>query len=1149
MNCTYFKVDGRPIINLFKSIITEDRLEKCTSKISESGQKDFPEIPVCFSIFAYEGLGKSFFLNRILGFNVLPSEKSGDRQSTDHVTPFPVEVCYSEHPYFEVVSCDDSRSTSEILPPEEPVAASASGVATSTDFLVTTANTYREHVMKIGKDADGDNTFLRVKIGWPSLTLKANNMSIIDLPGYDQSKEVKTKRRNERTSKALKKIDVLGIQLGTRGKIQSGILEGLEQCNWLKDRENTSVPVLVGISFRNALMKSTLEETQRVFFASLYQFYNVQVPAGLTFYDREIDPVSDDELPLDPDAFEDLARAGNIFYISIPQMAEMPTGSHIDIMAALNTEWEMCTAAFRKHRSRTAQNMVREMCKGLKSPILEVKKKLKEYGKTVAQTDLGNAESALSLVCDTVKSEPIFSDDIRSQWTESGPATQDYINFLETFFESVLVTRINFTIVTEFWEPDGGHRNFDYKSKRKLAKDDILLLRNDRRCILRMLHLICKENLNSGQCEPLPTQLHPLREHFAKEINFKSWSSIINSMHDCARTKLDDLKDDECTGDVLKDKIEAWDEFNTSALSKKNAFVKYHDVNKFFQDLDKKFRKCTKASADADAGKTAVTRQLPSPVWSTSNKRLKMPEHPVETVQNAFKRHYIAGNDPFLKNKVRLTEISHRGSGTFTIQHTPDVNGDSTHGGTDTLLELSMGLDKGATEVKLSGPQGRLEQFQEIASKLCVEVTQGLDHRTPQIGPLYPIFITTKERSAPAKVRHDHVPNFHIKDLQKSGVNFLVVVVLDKTSSTGRTGSHLTGLSRSVVALRDQAVHVQKDRIVLVSLEDSDLGIGRIRTMIMKMAKWLELPFYFLLDDDLEFLEYKNSFHRFGKTNSARALSFMQLCMHYQLYNTSPEDPSQEIRLQTFNEMMVQFLAKEEERDLFFDTWRDLDRGLLSKDKIKETAMNVGPLLDVLRKVSIPNFSQRLKDHLHKHSKNIAELSADQQKVYKLMGKDYANIPETVVETAKIMIGVSRCGQVSTKSMRAQGLEQAIRQLCKVGGVTHGISLTRYQAVLMNASITSELQVVSDGVLFQKPKEHKEKVKLVQKLARDQTLKFTGIGKTAAQDGYKFSDSYFTRALLRIGVGGCQTWAFTHQDVLTSSAVNSTNSIVESDSE
>lgn len=370
---------------------------------------------------------------------------------------------------------------------------------------------------------------------------------------------------------------------------------------------------------------------------------------------------------------------------------------------------------------------------------------------------------------------------------------------------------------------------------------------------------------------------------------------------------------------------------------------------------------------------------------------------------------------------------------------------------------------------------------------------------------LYPIFISSVLREK----RKNFRPNIFVEDLCKNGAQiegFIVFLFIEAGHSKDRKSFEED--IKFYVDLQSKSsenseTKLKKNPVVLCLLPERNLGIGRKRKLMMLFAEYLNLPRFYICDDDIEtFYQYDQSVHTRTMVkhglNTGKALSFMSKVMDCSINETDNENNSN----QTI------------ESDIICDIICDL--GQIKK---KQDNDEIKKIISDLTKTIYENSDKlKIKKDIIRHYLN--QLKLKKIRNFEIIEK---KIEELVFKPREKTIGQIALWNLNNLFL---GKNEHLNRLQGINKATHKISKCRYQVILYNAKAISGIHHVSDKAFFERPLDQKEKIDLLKKANK----KDNEHGKRAAKLGYKFIDDAFVYYQILNGVTGCLIFYYAFKD-------------------
>ncbi|RNA42888.1 hypothetical protein BpHYR1_026925 [Brachionus plicatilis] len=383
---------------------------------------------------------------------------------------------------------------------------------------------------------------------------------------------------------------------------------------------------------------------------------------------------------------------------------------------------------------------------------------------------------------------------------------------------------------------------------------------------------------------------------------------------------------------------------------------------------------------------------------------------------------------------------------------------------------------------------------------------------------LYPIFISSRfdKLKKTENSESDFVPNIFVKDLCRTGTHiqsFMIFLFFEAGTAKNRSQfeaeiEYYTKLSLDNYS--NAQIKPEKNPIILCLLPERNLGIGRIRKLMMLFAEHLNLPRFYVCDDDIDsFYQYDQAVYRRDmvkhELNAAKAFSFMSKVMDFSINGEDMDNESSEnstndkkLRDKKIREIIC-LLGNAEEETCDEESMKILSNlnEIIDKDRLV-----LGKKKDIIR-----HYVNHLKLIRLPNIKNI------EAKIELLLFKPREKI----------------IGQIALWNMENfLGKNEILNRLQGIDKVTHKISKLRYQVVLYNTKAISGIHPVSDKAFFEEPLNEKERLCLVQK-AKNKKLNDVN-AKNSARLGYKYSDNAFIYYQILNGVTGYLVFYFAYKD-------------------
>ncbi|XP_065640648.1 uncharacterized protein LOC101240012 isoform X1 [Hydra vulgaris] len=444
--------------------------------------------------------------------------------------------------------------------------------------------------------------------------------------------------------------------------------------------------------------------------------------------------------------------------------------------------------------------------------------------------------------------------------------------------------------------------------------------------------------------------------------------------------------------------------------------------------------------------------------------------------------------------------------------------------------EIQFNLDRENKKVSVSYHNNYLdEQLKLLKDNLYKDETNQTSNA------LYPIFISSVQR------RNDFEPNLLIKDLGRvlKPNSFFIFLFIE-----GGTNQNRELFKKNIDFYKNQRDNdfkaicnygksfTNKDMnpIVICYLPDKNLGIGRIRKIMMMFAEHLQLLRFYFIDDDIDsFYEYDKRLHgreiKKSPNFTYKSLAFMlkvlnfgcsnrDLCNNKDLHSKEVKDKEEAVsKLNRRNWM------------------KNLDK---IKDTINAEDSNTANLVDELYDIidnKKYNEESKVKDLINTL---MNHLGADGV----LILNEIKN--RLLKDKSKIIGQVALWNNASFKTWSF--LEKLMCDVSKMH--THLVSYQRYQVVLYNLDAIKGIHPVTDDVLFQPVFEKHEIVQLAH-ISSSANLNDAHV-QTSFTYGYKCSDKVHVYYQLFNGVSGYMAYYYSFRNMIgIKSKVNSDETSLE----
>lgn len=358
---------------------------------------------------------------------------------------------------------------------------------------------------------------------------------------------------------------------------------------------------------------------------------------------------------------------------------------------------------------------------------------------------------------------------------------------------------------------------------------------------------------------------------------------------------------------------------------------------------------------------------------------------------------------------------------------------------------------------------------------------------------LYPIFISSEDRATPLREESSHWrPNLLADKLKLHPLLSYIIFCAVPSRELPRYQSWFPADANP--------------GLIFISLPDSELGIGRIRTLFLLLAEQWRLSRFFMVDDDIsEFHEYDPAIYIRGSiqhmSSTARALLFLQLTMDAELFPSDTESVRQRSEaLLGIKAAYNRIIYQNEELDAD-DQARLVDQIAVSR-LLEQVARDPTCLIRELEERNLGRAAQMVQQITKAKSQHVGQVALWNSLT---CAKGYHD--------------------------RLSGFHKS----------THMISPIRYQVVLYNLEAVAGFHPVTDDAFWEEPLSPHARHELMRKVSRSAKQPYNAEELKLMLLGYKHSDAAFIKYLLLNNISGYMVYwfSFHHRvDKATRSLVN-----------
>ncbi|ELR20552.1 uncharacterized protein ACA1_052430 [Acanthamoeba castellanii str. Neff] len=358
---------------------------------------------------------------------------------------------------------------------------------------------------------------------------------------------------------------------------------------------------------------------------------------------------------------------------------------------------------------------------------------------------------------------------------------------------------------------------------------------------------------------------------------------------------------------------------------------------------------------------------------------------------------------------------------------------------------------------------------------------------------LYPIFISSEDRATPLREESSHWrPNLLADKLKLHPLLSYIIFCAVPSRELPRYQSWFPADANP--------------GLIFISLPDSELGIGRIRTLFLLLAEQWRLSRFFMVDDDIsEFHEYDPAIYIRGSiqhtSSTARALLFLQLTMDAELFPSDTESVRQRSEaLLGIKAAYNRIIYQNEELDAD-DQARLVDQIAVSR-LLEQVARDPTCLIRELEERNLGRAAQMVQQITKAKSQHVGQVALWNSLT---CAKGYHD--------------------------RLSGFHKS----------THMISPIRYQVVLYNLEAVAGFHPVTDDAFWEEPLSPHARHELMRKVSRSAKQPYNAEELKLMRLGYKHSDAAYIKYLLLNNISGYMVYwfSFHHRvDKATRSLVN-----------
>ncbi|XP_065673748.1 uncharacterized protein LOC101240012 isoform X2 [Hydra vulgaris] len=444
--------------------------------------------------------------------------------------------------------------------------------------------------------------------------------------------------------------------------------------------------------------------------------------------------------------------------------------------------------------------------------------------------------------------------------------------------------------------------------------------------------------------------------------------------------------------------------------------------------------------------------------------------------------------------------------------------------------EIQFNLDRENKKVSASYHKNHLyEQLKLLKDNLYKDETNQTSNA------LYPIFISSVQR------RNDFEPNLLTKDLGRvlKPNSFLIFLFIEGGTNQNRDlfkinidfyKNQRDKDFKAICNYGKSFTNKDMNPIFLCYLPDKNLGIGRIRKIMMMFAEHLQLLRFYFIDDDIDsFYEYDKRLHgreiKKSPNFTYKSLAFMLKALNFGCSNRDLCN-NKDLHSKEVNH------KEEAVSKLIRRNW------MKSLEKIKDTinvedtitADLVDELYDIIDNKKY-NEESKVKDLINTLMNHLA---ADGVLILN-------EIKNTLLKDKSKIIGqVALWNNASFKTWSF--LEKLMCDVSKMH--THLVSYQRFQVVLYNLDAIKGIHPVTDDVLFQ-PAFEKHEVAQLAHISSSANLNDVNV-QTSFTYGYKCSDKVHVYYQLFNGVSGYMAYYYSFRNMIgIKSKINSDETSLE----